>query len=233
MKFFAISDLHISTTADKPMDIFGAGWENYLEKIIADWKEKVSEDDVVFIAGDLSWAMQLDNAVKDLSLFAPLPGKKIVIRGNHDYWWKSLSRVREALPEFIVLQNDAVKIGNVVVCGSRGWTVEGANDFTEQDRKLYLREGERLLLALKAAEKLREDGDRLVVMIHYPPFNVKRENSIYTDLFEKYGVNAVIYGHLHGKDCRGDLYRNKNGIDYYLTSCDKLGNKLAEIPIIK
>lgn len=231
MKYFAISDLHISTTADKPMDVFGAGWENYLEKIIADWKRKVGSDDVVFIAGDLSWAMQLSNAVIDLSLFAPLPGKKVVIRGNHDYWWKSLSRVREALPEFIFLQNDAIKIGNVVVCGSRGWTVEGSSDFTEEDKKLYNREGERLTLALNAAEKLRKEGDKLVVLIHYPPFNVKRENSIYTDLFEKHGVNAVIYGHLHGKDCRSDLYWNKNGIDYYLTSCDKLGNELKEIPL--
>ena len=231
MKFFAISDLHISTTAEKPMDIFGAGWENYLEKIIEDWRERVSEDDVVFIAGDLSWAMQLENAVKDLSLFAPLPGKKIVIRGNHDYWWKSLSRVREALPDFIVLQNDAVKIGNVVVCGSRGWTVEGSSDFTEEDRKIYLREGERLTLALKAANKLKEENDKLVVLVHFPPFNVKREPSIYTELFEKNGVNAVIYGHLHGKDCRSDLVLEKNGIRYYLTSCDKVGNELVEITL--
>ena len=175
--------------------------------------------------------MQLENAVKDLSLFAPLPGKKIAVRGNHDYWWKSLSRVREAMPEFIFLQNDAVRIGNVVVCGSRGWTAEGSSDFTEQDRKLYLREGERLGLALGAAEKLRNEGDKLVVLIHYPPFNVRREDSIYTALFEKHGVNAVIYGHLHGKDCRSDLYWNKNGIGYYLTSCDKLGNELKEIPL--
>ena len=231
MKFFAISDLHISTTEDKPMAIFGAEWENYLEKIIDDWKQKVADDDAVFIAGDLSWAMQLDNAVKDLSLFAPLQGKKVVIRGNHDYWWKSLSRVRAALPEFTVLQNDAVKIGNAVVCGCRGWTVEGANDFTEQDRKLYLREGERMTLALNSAEKLREEGDKLVVLIHYPPFNVRREPSIFTELFEKHGVNAVVYGHLHGKDCRGDLVYRKNGIDYYLTSCDKVGNKLVEIPL--
>ena len=231
MNFFAISDLHISTTEDKPMEVFGAAWENYLEKIIADWEKKVGEDDVVFIAGDLSWAMQLENAVKDLSLFARLKGKKIIIRGNHDYWWKSLSRVRAALPEFTVLQNDAAKFGNVVVCGSRGWTVEGAADYTEQDKKLYLREVERLRLALASAVKLREDGDKLVVLMHYPPFNVKRENSLFTDLFEKNGVNAVIYGHLHGKDCRSDLVVQKNGITYYLTSCDQLGNELTKIDL--
>ena len=231
MNFYAISDLHISTTEDKPMEIFGAAWENYLEKIIDDWKAKVCDDDVVFIAGDLSWAMKLENAVKDLSLFAPLKGKKVVIRGNHDYWWKSVGRVREALPEFIVLQNDAVRLGNVVICGSRGWTVEGANDFTEQDKKLYLREYERLKLAVNCANKLKRDGDKFVVMTHYPPFNVRRENSLYTDLFEQNGVDAVIYGHLHGKDCRSDLFLKKNGISYYLTSCDKLGNKLASIEL--
>ena len=229
MRFFAISDLHISTTEDKPMEVFGASWENYLEKIIEDWNQKVGDEDAVFIAGDLSWAMQLENAVKDLSAFAVLKGKKIIIRGNHDYWWKSLKKVREALPEFIVLQNDAVKIGNVVVCGSRGWTVEGANDVTEQDKKIYLRETERLRLALSAAAKLREDGDKLVVLTHYPPFNVRRENSLFTDLFESNKADAVIYGHLHGKECRSDLFIKKNGIDYYLTSCDKLGNKLALI----
>lgn len=216
MNFYAISDLHISTTEDKPMEVFGEGWANYLEKITDDWQKKVTDEDVVFIAGDLSWAMKLENAVKDLSLIAPLKGKKIVIRGNHDYWWKSLTKVREALPEFTVLQNDAVKIGNVVVCGSRGWTAEGANDFTEQDRKLYLRETERLRLALKCAEKLRGEGDKLVVLMHYPPFNVRRENSLFTDLFEENKVDAVVYGHLHGKDCRSDLFLKKNGIDYYL-----------------
>ena len=231
MNFFAISDLHISTTEDKPMEVFGAAWENYLDKIIADWQKKVGEDDVVFIAGDLSWAMQLENAVKDLSLFGSLKGKKIIIRGNHDYWWKSLKRVREALPEFTVLQNDAVKIGNVIVCGSRGWTVEGSADYTEQDKKLYLRETERLRLALSAASKLREEGDKLVVLMHYPPFNVKREPSLYTDLFEKNAVNAVIYGHLHGKDCRSDLVVEKSGIKYYLTSCDQLGNELTKIDL--
>ena len=231
MNFFAISDLHISTTEDKPMDVFGATWENYLEKIVADWQAKVADDDAVLIAGDLSWAMDIPNAVKDLSVISGLKGKKVIVRGNHDYWWKSLKRVREALPEFTVIQNDAVKIGNAVVCGSRGWTVEGAADFTEQDKKLYLREAERLRLALSAAAKLRGEGDKLVVMVHYPPFNVRRENSLYTDLFEKNGVNAVVYGHLHGKDCRSDLVWEKNGIKYYLTSCDKLDNKLAAIDL--
>ena len=230
MTVYAISDLHLSTTTDKPMNIFGSNWEGYVEKIIEDWNQKVTDDDVVLIAGDLSWAMDLKDALIDLKQFFDLKGKKIFTRGNHDYWWKSLSKIRESFPEnSFVLQNDAVKIGNVVVCGTRGWTVEGSADFTEQDKKLYLREQERLRLALKAAEKLRAEGDELIVMIHFPPFNVKRDTSLFTDLFEQYKVDKVVYGHLHGKDCKADLFVMKNGIEYYLTSCDQVKNKLTVI----
>ena len=230
MKVYAISDLHLSTTTDKPMNVFGENWNDYVEKIIADWDEKVKEDDVVLVAGDLSWAMDLEDAMTDLKPFSLLKGKKVFVRGNHDYWWKSLSRIRAACPkDFYFLQNDAVKFGNVVICGSRGWTVEGSTDFTEEDKKLYLRENERLKLALSAAEKLREDGDELVVMIHYPPFNVRREPSLYTSLFEEHKVDKVVYGHLHGKDCKADLKLIKNGVEYYLTSCDQVDNKLTEI----
>ncbi len=232
MKIFAISDLHMSTSGQKPMDIFGGGWTNYMQKITEDWQAKVSDDDLVLISGDISWAMQLDEAIADLKTLENLKGTKVMIRGNHDYWWKSVSRIRAALPEnFYVLQNDALKFGNVVICGSRGWTCEGSPDWTSDDKKLYYREEERLRLALSAAEKIKEDGDKLVVMVHFPPFNVRRENSLYTELFEKSGVSAVVYGHLHGKECRTDKKLSKNGIDYYLTSCDQVDFKLVEIEI--
>lgn len=230
MKFFAISDLHMSTTTPKPMDIFGAKWVDYLDKIKGDWNVKVSDDDVVLIGGDISWAMDLPDALIDINTLAPLKGKKVFVRGNHDYWWKSISRVRAGLPEgFYALQNDSIKFGNIVVCGSRAWCVEGSPDFKESDRKIYLREVERLRLALKDAEKIKEDGDEIWCLIHYPPFNVRRENSLFTDLFESYGVKRVIYGHLHGKDSRADLKVLKNGIEYYLTSCDLVDNKLTLI----
>ena len=119
----------------------------------------------------------------------------------------------------------------VVICGSRLWSVPGSPDFSEQDNKLYLREIERLKLSLKSASKMLQEGDKLVALIHYPPFNVRRENSAFTDLFEEYGVDSVIYGHLHGKDVRADLEVNKNGIKYYLTSCDQVKNKLIEIDL--
>lgn len=232
MKIFAISDLHISTNTNKPMDVFGGNWVGYLEKIYADWESKVSDDDLVLIAGDISWAMSIDDAVKDISTFAALKGKKIIIKGNHDYWWSGIGKVRDSLPESVyALQNDSVKIGDVVICGSRGWTVPGAPDFTEQDMKLYKRETERLRLSLFSAKKLAENGEKIIAMIHYPPFNVRRESSAYTDVFEEFGVDSVIYGHLHGKDVRADKFLIKNGIKYYLTSCDLVDNKLTEIKL--
>jgi len=232
MKIFAISDLHISTNTNKPMDVFGGNWVGYLEKIYADWESKVTDDDLVLIAGDISWAMNVDDAVKDISTFACLKGKKIIIKGNHDYWWSGIGKVRDSLPESVyALQNDSVKIGDVVICGSRGWTVPGAPDFTEQDMKLYKRETERLKLSLSSAKKLAENGEKIIAMIHYPPFNVRRESSAYTDIFEEFGVDSVIYGHLHGKDVRADKFLIKNGIKYYLTSCDLVDNKLTEIKL--
>ena len=230
MRIFAISDLHMSTTTSKPMDIFGSKWVDYIDKIHADWQEKVSDEDVVLIGGDISWAMDLEDAVKDINTLIPLKGKKVFVRGNHDYWWKSISRVRASLPEgFYALQNDCVKFGNVIICGSRAWCVEGSPDFKEQDRKIYLREVERLRLALKSAEKIKEEGDEVYCLIHYPPFNVKREPSLFTELFESFGVKKVIYGHLHGKDSRADLKVVKNGIEYYLTSCDLVDNKIITV----
>ena len=110
-----------------------------------------------------------------------------------------------------------------------GWCVDGSPDFKEQDRKIYLREAERFKLALNAAEEVRQEGDEIICLIHYPPFNAKRENSLFTDLFEAHGVKKAVYGHLHGKDSRTDLKIVKNGVEYYLTSCDQLNNKLAII----
>ena len=230
MKIYAISDLHLSLCGDKPMDIFGEKWGGYLEKIEYDWNSKVSETDVVLISGDISWAMQLENALIDLEFLNRLKGTKIIIRGNHDYWWQSISRLREKLPSNVIaLQNDAVKIGDYIFCGSRGWAVEGSPEFTEQDVKLYNRETERFRLALKNAENLRLNGEKLIALIHYPPFNIRRENSNFTALFEEFKVDKVVYGHLHGKDAKPYYRINKNGIEYILASCDLVDNKLVEV----
>jgi len=230
MNIYAISDLHLSANADKPMNIFGGNWEGHFEKIKADWREKVTDEDAVLIAGDISWAMKMDGAMEDLYSLADLPGKKVFIRGNHDYWWNGITKLRDRAPDssFVFLQTDAVRIGEYVIVGSRGWTCPGSLDYTEQDKKLYLREAERFRLAFDCADTLRQEGDRLVAMIHYPPFNVKREDSLFTSLFEERGVDKAIFGHLHGP-VYFPLFSEKNGVEYYLTSCDKTDFRLVRI----
>lgn len=232
MKIFAISDLHISTNTNKPMDIFGGNWVGYMEKIRQDWNEKVCDDDLVLIGGDISWAMNICDAQKDILSLSDLKGKKIMIKGNHDYWWSGIGKVRDILPDgFYALQNDCIKFNDVIICGSRCWSVPGSPDFNEQDMKLYLREQERLKLSLNSAVKMKNDGDKIIALIHYPPFNVHRDSSAFTELFEQYGVSSVIYGHLHGKNVRADKMVIKNGVKYYLTSCDQVDNKLTQIEI--
>ena len=231
MKIFAISDLHLSINPNKPMNIFGPVWHDHFKIISADWLEKVKDDDIVLVAGDISWGMKLEEAIEDIKEIAKLTGKKIFVRGNHDYWWKSISAVRKSLPEnMYALQNDAIKFDNYIICGTRGWTVpEKEGEQSPEDKKIFDREVIRLELSLKSAESLRTNNEKLICMIHYPPFNSKTEDSEFTKLMEKYKVDAVIYGHLHGKGGRTIIHLNKNGIDYYLTSCDKVGNHLITI----
>ena len=233
MKIFAISDLHLSVNNSKPMDIFGPVWDGYLDKIFSQWKNLVSSDDLVLMAGDLSWAMKLEEVVPDIDLLKNLPGKKIIIRGNHDYWWKSISSLRALLPtDFYAIQNDALKFDNVIVCGTRGWKgVEKYPTLLDADKKIFDREVLRLGMTLENASKLRQEGDKLVCMIHYPPVDIFRNDSPFSELIKKYKVDAVIYGHLHGQ--KGlTTYFEKDGIPYYLTSCDIVENNLTEIKFL-
>ena len=225
MKIFAISDLHLASTCDKPMDVFGGHWENYTEKIQSNWKEKISDKDLVLIAGDISWAMKLDEVHEDLKWIHELPGTKIMIKGNHEYWWKSISSVREILPEGVfAIQNDAIKTHGYVICGTRGWTVpEKGKEMPEEDLKIYKREVERLKLTLMSAKTLQTDSEEIIAMIHFPPFNSEKEENEFTKLFEEYGVKTVVFGHIHGytncpKVCE------INGVTYYFTSCDHINN---------
>lgn len=230
MKVFAISDLHLSGLTDKPMDIFGAGWEGHFEKIKTDWLSKVGSDDVVLICGDISWGTTLQEGLYDLNSLKCLTGKKVFIRGNHDYWWNGITKLRRAAPDesFYFLQNDSIKFENVVICGSRGWTCPGSADYTEHDERLYLREAERFKLCFKDAEKRREEGDILLAMIHYPPMGLKLQPSLFTKLFEENGVDKVIFGHIHG-ETYFPFRQVRGGIEYVLTSCDKVGFALQRI----
>lgn len=234
MSVFAISDLHLTNSSDKPMEVFGGNWENYYEKVVADWNSKVTSEDIVLIAGDISWAMTIDNAKVDFDELAKLNGKKVIIKGNHDYWWSSYSKVTKMLPEgFYAIQNNAVKIGNYVFCGTRGWntttTVIENNEKSLQDYNIYQRELIRLRLSLTNAKSIQAEGDKIILLTHFPPFNAKFENSPFTDIISEFGVEKVVYGHLHGDDCRAELEIVKGKCTYYLTSCDKVNNTLVLI----
>lgn len=230
MKVFAISDLHLSGKSDKPMNIFGAGWENHFEKIKYDWQKKVDDGDVVLICGDISWGTEFEDGLYDLRSLSGLKGRKVFIRGNHDYWWSGITKLRRSAPDesFYFLQNDCVKFGDVVICGSRGWTCPGSADFTDNDMKLYLREAERFKLCFDAAERARSSGDKLLVMIHYPPFSPKSSETLFTRLFEEHNADKVIFGHIHG-ETYFPFRTVKNGVEYILTSCDKVKFTLQEI----
>ncbi len=231
MNVYAISDFHLSINNPKPMNIFGPVWDNYLEIIERDWAEKVTEDDVVLISGDLSWAMKIEDAKADIDYIGALKGHKIIIRGNHDYWWKSISAVRAMLPNgMYAVQNDALKIGNIIVCGTRLWsTPEPNRQMAEADKIIYDRELIRLRMSLDAAAKLRGEDDRLVVMLHYPPFNSTFSATVFTDAIAEYSPDAVVYGHLHGTSGRVCRKLAIGGVPYYLTSCDLVGNKLVTV----
>lgn len=228
MKLFAISDLHLSTSTNKPMNIFGDVWEGHFDKIKKDWCDKVGDDDIVLLGGDMSWGLTLDEAEKDFDLLKDLKGTKVVLRGNHDYWWNSLSKIKNRFPDFLFLQNNAFKFGNFVIAGSRGWNIPNQNT-TEKDTKIFERELLRLELSLQSAHDKMEEGDTLVAVLHYPPFEAKFESTKVTDLLEKFKVNIATFGHLHGKNVRLEPQIEKNGIKYVLTSCDLINNKLVEL----
>lgn len=230
MKIFAISDLHLSFCGDKPMEIFGKAWENYTEKIKENWESRVNDEDIVLIAGDLSWAMTLENALTDINFLKGLKGKKVLIRGNHDYWWKSISRIRESLPAgFYAVQNDCIRLENYLICGTRGWTCPDGDNLSAEDKKIYLRETERLKLSFLNAQRMKKPGDTVICMMHFPPFNTRREPSEFTEIINANNADCVVYGHLHGKDCRADKMVKINSIPYYLTSCDLAENKLVRL----
>ena len=203
MNIYSVSDLHLSGVNPKPMDIFGNGWEGHFEKICADWNEKVAEDDVVLICGDISWGITLEEGLFDLKRLAPLKGRKVFIKGNHEYWRNGITKLRDRAPD-------------------------KSPDFTEQDNKIYLREAERFKLCFSDAARLRTEGDKLIAMIHYPPYSLKNGETLFTQLFEENKVDFAVFGHIHG-EAFFPFRSNKNGVEYILTSCDKVGFRLQKI----
>ncbi len=231
MKVFAISDLHLPGGDAKPMEVFGRHWENHFARLSEDWRSRVLPDDLVLIPGDISWAMYLEQAMDDLRAIAALPGRKVILRGNHDYWWGAIGRVRAALPAgMAALQNDAIRYDDVIVCGARGWLCPGSAQMTPEDEKIYLRELARLELSLQDAEKKsRGASARLIAMLHFPPFADRAQPTEVTRLLTRYGVKDAVYGHLHGAGLQGAFEGEMDGVKYHQVSCDGLKFALRQV----
>lgn len=220
---WTISDLHLSGVNPKPMDIFGSRWRNHPERIAAAWRRAVKPTDCVCIAGDISWAMHIDDALVDLDWIDALPGHKYCIKGNHDYWWDRAGPIRGRMPASITLiEGDAIDAGTVVLCGSRGWSAPGMPGFDPiTDQRIYAREVLRLERSLQAAKKIA--GTRpIIAMLHFPPF-IDKKPTDFVRLFEQYQITTCLYGHLHrNEDWNNATQALVNGTTYQLTACDYL-----------
>jgi len=232
MALFTIADLHLSLGCDKPMDVFGGNWVDYVRKLDEYWNYMVKENDTVIIPGDISWAMKLEDTIPDFDHINKLNGKKIFLRGNHDYWWNTPSKLRRFLNDngfdtISILQNEAVIVEDFIICGSRGWLCE--NKMSEEDLKILNREAERFKIALKAAQKLQQELDselcnrpEILVFTHYPltTYQVVRKNPC-TELIKEAGVKRVFYGHLH---CYPEsrLVKCVEGLEHILIAADYL-----------
>ena len=215
MKVYALSDLHLSFMVNKPMDVFGEHWDNYEERVKENVNNILTSDDILLIAGDISWAMNMPETQKDFEYIASLNGKKIIIRGNHDYWWKSITRIREVLPQNVyALQNDAIKIGSYVICGTRGWFYD-EQKAGSHDEKIFRRELGRLERSLQLAGEKEK-----YCFLHYPPRYRGYVCPEILALFETYGVTRCYYGHLHADSIRLALEDDYQGVQYRLVSAD-------------
>lgn len=221
MSLFAIADLHLSLGEDKPMDVF-SGWNDYVQRLEDNWKRIVTENDTVVIAGDISWAMKLEQAVTDFKFINALPGRKIFLKGNHDYWWGTKSKIDKLLADnkldtISVLFNNAYECGEFAVCGTRGWFLENE---TPEDIKVLNREVGRLKTSVEMALKL---GKEPVAFLHYPPYYRGIECKEITDVLIEYNIKKCYYGHIHGKqNFRLAFEGEYKGIEFRLISCDRV-----------
>lgn len=236
MSVYIIGDLHLSFGTDKPMNIFGENWEGHTDKIKKDWNEKVQEDDTVILAGDFSWATYLEDSYNDFKYLNSLPGKKILLKGNHDYWWTTVTAMKRYLQENDInnidfLYNNCFEIENKIFVGTRGWSFLDS----ENSKKMIEREAGRLELSIKTAiEKYGEDKEIIAIM-HYPPISnsfMKNEytyDSKFLDILKKYNVKKCYYGHLHGASHKDAIEGIIEDIEFKLISSDYLNFKLVKI----
>lgn len=222
MKLFAFSDFHLSGDPPyKPMDVFGENWKNHREKIYKSWMASIHEEDTVIIAGDLSWGRNLEEALPDLMWIAALPGRKIVVRGNHDYWWDTVTKMTAATGgAFEFLHNNVIMAGPIALVGTRSWIPETSRKFTENDGVILRREEGRLLRGIGLAEK--KGAQRIIAVLHYPPYDEKRRPMHILSLMKEHHVRECVFGHIHGEQNFHDIPNELEGVRLYLTSADYL-----------
>jgi predicted phosphohydrolase len=218
VRLLAIADPHLSTSEPKPMTVFGPGWAGHPQAFFDGWNETVRPDDAVIVAGDISWALRLPAALPDLQAIAALPGQKVLLRGNHDYWWPAIGKLRASLPPGMrAIQNDSLVIGETAIAGTRGWVCPGSEGFTEEDERIYRREVERFRLAVASLQG--KQYRRLVLALHFPPTNPRFAASGFTEIIESAKPDAVVYGHLHGVHV-GRVLREWKGIPLHFVAAD-------------
>lgn len=220
MSLFALGDTHLSLGTDKPMDVF-YGWSDYVERLKKNWNAVVSEKDTVVLAGDISWAMKLDECYADFNFINSLNGSKIIVKGNHDYWWNTMKKMNAYLADndfdsIKILYNNAYRVGDISVCGTRGWFFDAEND---TDRKTVLREAQRLRTSIETGLEL---GGEPVVFLHYPPISVNEKcEEIYSVLLE-YKIKRCYFGHLHAQRTAQYASFESDSIKFGLISADFL-----------
>ena len=227
MALYAIGDLHLSLSGAKPMDVFGDKWADHTEKLKSAFSD-LTDEDVCVLCGDLSWAMGLDEAQEDFRFIDALPGKKIILKGNHDYWWTTASKMNASFAKngfrtLSILNNNSLFYGDVALCGTRGWFFEEETG-SPHDRKMILRDVERLKRSLDSA-----GGREKLVFLHYPPVFQHYQCREITDVLKEYSVRLCCYGHIHGNGCRAAFNGWADGTEYGLVSADHLGFKPLKI----
>ena len=221
MAIYAIGDLHLSVAAKKPMDIF-SGWENHAEKIVENWEKRIRPEDVVVLAGDTSWGMTLAQALPDFRLIDKLPGKKILLKGNHDYWWASAAKMKETfeqngLHSLYILHNNSFTVEGIHICGSRGWMFESG---APHDEKLIRREAMRMDASIRSAGDAT--GEK-ILFLHYPPLYAGQRLDAFLDVMKQYGIKRCYYGHIHGAGHRHAIQGEVDGIVFMMISADYVG----------
>ncbi len=220
MAVYTISDLHLSLSGDHSMDVF-PGWQGYVERIEQNWREHITDADTVVLPGDTSWGLSLEEALADFAFIDRLPGKKILLKGNHDYWWTTKNKMERFFSEhglnsLQILHNNSVVVEGMAICGSRGWLFETGEAF---DAKIINREAIRLELSLAEAEKT---GQPPVVFLHYPPVYGENESPQILDVLCRHRVSRCYYGHIHAAGCRYAVEGRYLGIHFRLVSSDFL-----------